>query len=160
MAGVASAAIATTVGALVFGRTQLADVVMVYLFGIVLVSLRWGIVPSTFAAVLSVFCFDFFFIPPYYTFAVADLRHVVTFAVMLLVATIITGLTKRVRDQGEAARERELRTASLYSLSRALAVAKTRNEILTAGAKHIHDVFRWARGPRSCPSRPGSSPRP
>ena len=140
-AGVASAALSTAIGVLLFGRTELADIVMVYLFGIVLVSLRWGLWPSTSAAVLSVFCFDFFFIPPYYTFAVADFRHVVTFAVMLLVATIITGLTKRVRDQGEAARERELRTASLYSLSRALSVSKTRNEIANAGASQIQQVF-------------------
>ncbi len=140
-AGVASATLATLGGELVFGRTQLADVVMVYLFGIVLVSLRWGLAPSLFAAVLSVLSFDFFFIPPYNTFAVADLRHFVTFAVMFLVAAVISGLTKRVRDQADAARDRELRTASLYSLSRALSAAKTRHEILSAGTKQIHDVF-------------------
>ena len=140
-AGVLSATLATLGGEFVFGRTQLADVVMVYLFGIVLVSLRWGLAPSLFAAVLSVFSFDFFFIPPYNTFAVADLRHFVTFAVMFLVATVITGLTKRVRDQAGAAREREVRTASLYSLSRALSAAKSRHEILSAGTKQIHEVF-------------------
>ena len=141
LAGVASAALATLGGQFVLGRTQLADVAMVYLFGIVLVSLRWGLAPSLFAAVLSISSFDFFFIPPYNTFAVADLRHFVTFGVMFLVATVITGLTKRVRDQADAARERELRTASLYSLSRALSAAKSRHEILSAGTKQISDVF-------------------
>ncbi|HSO37730.1 MAG TPA: sensor histidine kinase KdpD [Labilithrix sp.] len=141
VAGVASATLATLGGQLVFGRTQLADVVMLYLFGIVLVSLRWGLVPSLFAAVLSVFTFDFFFIPPYHELAVADLQHVVTFAVMFLVAAVISGLTERVRDQAASARERELRTASLFTLSRALSAAKTRHEILSAAIRQIHDVF-------------------
>lgn len=141
VAAVAVAGLATFAGEFMSGRTQLADVVMLYLFGIVLVALRWGLWPSLFAAVVSVLGFDFFFVPPYHTFAVADLRHVMTFTVMLLIATVISGLTKRVRDQAEAARERELRTASLYSLSRALAAAKTRHEILGAGSKQIHEVF-------------------
>ncbi|MDB4946303.1 MAG: Osmosensitive channel histidine kinase KdpD [Labilithrix sp.] len=132
---------ATLIGDFVFGRTQLADVVMVYLFGTVLVSLRFGLAPSLATAALSVVAFDFFFIPPYFTFAVADLRHIVTFAVMMLVATVITGLTGRVRGQVHAAREREMRTASLFALSRQLASAKTRHEILTIGTKQLHDVF-------------------
>ena len=137
----ASAALATFIGQFLLGRTQLADVVMVYLLGIVLVSLRWGLAPSLLAAVMSVIGFDVFFIPPYNTIAVTDLRHVVTFAVMFFVAAVISGLTKRVRGQAEAARERELRTASLYSLSRALSAAKTRHEILSASTKQIHEVF-------------------
>ena len=141
IAAVASAALATLAGQLIFGRTQLADVVMIYLLGIILISLRWGLAPSLCAAVLSVFAFDFFFVPPYHELAVADLQHVVTFAVMFLVAAIISGLTERVRDQAAAARERELRTASLYSLSRALSAAKTRHEILGAATKQIHEVF-------------------
>ena len=141
LAGAASATLATLGGQLVFGRTQLVDVVVLYLFGIALVSLRWGLAASLLAAVLSIFCFDFFFIPPYHTFAVTDLRHIVTFGVIFLVATVITGLTKRVRDQADAARERELRTASLYSLSRALSAAKTRHEILSVGTRQIYDVF-------------------
>lgn len=141
VSGIAAVALATVAGHMMFGPTQLADVVMLYLFGIVLVSLRWGLGPSLFAAVVAVLAFDFFFVPPFYTFAVADLRHTVTFAVMFLVAAVISGLTKRVRDQAESAREREVRTASLYALSRALAAAKTRREILVAGTKQIQEVF-------------------
>jgi two-component system sensor histidine kinase KdpD len=140
-AGFIVVVVATLLGRFAFGVESLADVVMVYLLAIVLISLRWGLGPSLTSAVLGVLSFDFFFIPPYYTFAVADLRHVVTFAVMFLVAAVISGLTKRVRDQADAARERELRTASLYSLSRALAAAKTTVEAATFGTKHVHDVF-------------------
>src|SRR5205807_5058141 len=60
----------------------------------------------------------FFFIPPFYSFAVLDFRHIVTFGVMLFVAVVISGLARRVHDHAEAARERERRTAFLYHLNR------------------------------------------
>ncbi len=140
VAAVVAVVLATLIGHTVFSE-QLADIVMVYLLGIVLVSLRWGLGPSLFGAVGAVGAFDFFFIPPYYTLAVADLRHFVTFAVMFFVAVVISGLTKRVRDQAESAREREVRTASLYALSRALTASKTRREVLLAGTKQIQELF-------------------
>ncbi len=124
-----------------FGTEQLADVVMVYLLGIILVSMRWGLSASLFAAVFAVLSVDFVFVPPFYSFAVTDARHIVTFAVMFVVATLISGLTKRVRQHAEAARVRELRTASLYALSRALSSAKTEAEVAIAGTKHVYDVF-------------------
>ncbi|MDF2692703.1 MAG: Osmosensitive channel histidine kinase KdpD, partial [Labilithrix sp.] len=141
VAAVAMLIATTTVGKTAFASAQLADVVMLYLLSIVLVSLRWGLWPSLLTAILSVFALDYFFIPPYHTFAVSDVSHVTTFGVMFIVALVISGLTKRVRDQGEAARERETRTASLYSLSGALARAKTTSDVAAAGAQHVHDVF-------------------
>jgi two-component system, OmpR family, sensor histidine kinase KdpD len=153
----------TGLGRMAFASAQLADVVMLYLLGIVLVSLRWGLWPSLLTAVLSVFALDYFFIPPFHTFAVSDMSHVTTFAVMFIVAVVISGLTKRVRDQAEAARERELRTASLYSLSGALARAKTTGDVTAAGAQHVHDVFGMratvlvpgARGHLAAPAKTG-----
>ncbi|MBX3216490.1 MAG: sensor histidine kinase KdpD [Labilithrix sp.] len=133
---------ATTLGAsLLFPGGRLADLVMLYLLAIVLVSLRWGLGPSIVAAALSVALLDFFFIAPYHTFAIGDVRHVATFSVLLLVAVVISGLTRRVRVQMDTARASEIRTASLYALSRALASAKTTREVADAGAKHVHDVF-------------------
>jgi len=138
-AGIVAAA--AGLSGVVFGRSQLADVVMVFMLGIVVVSLRLGHGPSLFAAGLAVLVYDFFFIPPFYSFAVSDLRHVVTFGVMLLVAFVISSLTKRVRDHAEAARERELRTAVLYDLSRDLARAQSVHAILVAAQDHVARVF-------------------
>lgn len=90
-------ALAGVAGA-VFGRANLADVVMVLLLGIVITSLWFGYGPSLLAAALSVLCFDFFFIRPYFSFAVSDLRHFGTFAVMFLVAVVISELQRRFRD--------------------------------------------------------------
>jgi two-component system sensor histidine kinase KdpD len=140
-AGAAATALATVVAFVVFRRTDLADVVMTYLLGIVLVSTRFGFGPSIATAVLSVLAFDFFFIPPYLTFSVADLRHVLTFAVMLLVAVVVAGLTQRVKDQAEAARRGERRTGVLYAMSRDLAQARTKGDLLAAACHRIEEVL-------------------
>jgi two-component system sensor histidine kinase KdpD len=145
LVGTAAAAVTVSVTTAVawygFGHELLPDVVMVYLLGVVLVSMRFGYVPSLLAAVLSVVAFDFFFVPPYFSFAVSDLRHILTFAVMFLVAVIISHLTKRIRDQADAARAAERRTASLYGASRELGLAHARDPLLRAADRHLREVF-------------------
>ncbi|HEY6463320.1 MAG TPA: DUF4118 domain-containing protein, partial [Polyangiaceae bacterium] len=131
----------TAIGWYLFGPDQLADVVMVYLLGVVLVAMRFGYAASLLTAVLSVVAYDFFFIPPYFSFAVSDFRHTLTFGVMFLVAVIISHLTKRIRDQADAARGRERRTASLYAISRELATSPSRDRLLEAAARHLREVF-------------------
>jgi two-component system, OmpR family, sensor histidine kinase KdpD len=140
-AAVAVSALSTAVALLAFGRDQLPDVVMTFLLGIMLVSSRFELRASILAAFLSVAAFDFFFVPPYLTFAVADLRHATTFVVMFLVAIVISGLTQRVRNQAVAARERERRTAALYELSRELTAARDEDSVLRAGVKHLERAF-------------------
>ena len=124
-----------------FGQQNTADVVMVYLLGVVLVSIRSGYVASLLAVVLSVLAFDFFFVPPYFSFAVSDLGHILTFGVMSVVAVVINHLTQRIRDQADSARGRERRTASLYAVSRELGLAHSRELMLSAAARHVREVF-------------------
>ncbi|MGH7294958.1 MAG: DUF4118 domain-containing protein, partial [Polyangiaceae bacterium] len=140
-ASVAVVTACTAISWYAFGHGRLADVVMVYLLGVVVVAMRFGYVPSLCAAVLGVVAFDFFFIPPYFSFTVSDLRHTLTFAVMLFVAFIISNLTKRIQDQADSARDGERRTASLYAISRELAFAPSRDRLLEAAGRHFHDVF-------------------
>jgi len=98
--------------------------------------------PSILASILSVAAFDFFFVPPYLTFAVSDTQYFVTFAVMLVVALVISGFTVRIRWLAEAAAQRERRTAALYALSRELAGTRGVTNILEAAVRHIGEVFR------------------
>lgn len=109
-----------------------------------LVASRYRLSASVLAALLSVAAFDFVFVPPYLTFVVADFRHATTFAVMLVVAVVISGLTQRVRNQAAAARERELRAATLYELSRDLAEAQGSEGVPHTAAKHTEKVSRAA----------------
>jgi two-component system sensor histidine kinase KdpD len=138
---IAIVAAATAVDWLVFPFSELANLVMVYLLGIVAVAMRHGRGPALFAAVVSVAAFDFFFVPPFFTFAVSDTRYLFTFAVMLLVGLVISSLTVRIRRQAEAARDRERRTAALYAMSRDLAGTRSVDDIVTSAVRHIGDVF-------------------
>jgi two-component system sensor histidine kinase KdpD len=141
VASVVASALSTTVAWFTFGRSRLTDVVMVYLLGIIVVAMRFGYGPSLVAAVLAVLLVDFFFVEPYLSFAVSDSQHIVTFGVMFVVALVISGLTKRIRDQADAARNREQRTASLYAITRELASRRAVGNLAAVAVEHIHDVF-------------------
>lgn len=117
------------------------DLAMVYLLGVVIIASRTSTWPSTFAALLSIAAFDFFFIPPYYSFAVSDIRFFITFIVMFIVSVVISRLTLRVRRQAEAARLRERRTAALYNLSRDLVRERGAQRLSEIAVKHIGEVF-------------------
>ena len=133
--------LATSLSWLAFGPTALADVVMAYLLGVVLVAMRYGYGPSIVASILSVLSLNFFFVPPYRTLSVDDHRHIVTFAVMFVVALVISRLTKRIRDQAETARQRERRSSRNYAMSRELAGAASMNALRRIAAKHVGGAF-------------------
>ncbi|NTU77929.1 MAG: sensor histidine kinase KdpD [Chloroflexales bacterium] len=118
-----------------------ANVIMVYLLGVLGVALAGGRGPSALAAVLSVLSFNFFFVHPRLTFAVTDVRYLITFSVMLVVALVVSNLTIRFRQQAEAARQRERRTAALYALSREFASTRGMANLLQVAVRHIHAVF-------------------
>jgi two-component system sensor histidine kinase KdpD len=141
LAAVTATVVSTALAFAVFGRSDLADVVMTYLLGIVIVSTRFGFRASIAGALLSVVAFDVFFVPPYLRFSVSDFRHVITFGVMLLVAVVIAGLTKRVRDQADVALRGERRTSVLYALSRELSQIQDRAELTRAAARHVEQIF-------------------
>jgi len=117
------------------------NLVMIYLLGVMLVALFVGRRPAVIASVLSVAAFDFFFVPPRFTFAVSDTQYVVTFAVMLVAALALSTMAHWLRVQTEAARRRELRTAALYRLGRELAALRTTDELLTAATRLVGEEF-------------------
>jgi two-component system, OmpR family, sensor histidine kinase KdpD len=139
---IAVVALATGVDWLLFPISNQSSLVMVYLLGIMGVAMRSGRGPSLLASILSVAAFDFFFVPPYLTFAVSDVRHLLTFLVMLAVGFVISGLTVRTRTQAEAALHREQRTAALYAMSRELARSRGVDGLLQIAVRHIGEVFR------------------
>jgi two-component system sensor histidine kinase KdpD len=124
-----------------FVENDLSNLVMIYLLGVAIVATRVGRWPAILASVLSVASFDFFFVPPRLTFAISDWKYLVTFAVMLGVAMIISTLTDRVRVQAEMARKRERRTAALLALSRALVAMRELEKIFDTSARQIAEVF-------------------
>jgi two-component system, OmpR family, sensor histidine kinase KdpD len=134
-------ALCTGLGFLMFSYFAPPNIIMVYLLGVVAVSSRFGRGPSVLASLLGVAAFDFFFIPPYYTFDVEDKHYWVIFAVMLVTGLVISTLTAHLRFQVESARSRESRTAALYAMSRDLVHVKSITAVIEAAAWHIGQVF-------------------
>jgi len=132
-----------------------ANLVMIYLLGVVIVALFYGRWPSVLATVINVVSFDLFFIAPRGTLAVSDVQYVLTFAVMLAVGLLIGNLTAGVRYQARIARYREQRTRHLYEMSKALAVGRTPQDIAHTSQQFIHSTFH-ARSLILSPDREGA----
>lgn len=131
----------TALGTLILPLLSVTDVAMLYLLVVGLVASRFGRGPSIAAAFLSIGLFDFFFVPPRFTFAVTDLHYVLTFGVMLVTALTISAVANRLREHAEAARERERRTATVYAMSHELLTTTELGELVAVIARHGREGF-------------------
>jgi two-component system sensor histidine kinase KdpD len=118
-----------------------ATLIMIYLFGILVLSHRQRLGPSILASFLSVAIFSYCFVFPRFSFAIGETQYLFTFFVMLLVGLSISNLTVRNREQARLSRLRENRTAALYSLSRELASTYGTMELIKIAVKHISEIF-------------------
>ncbi|HEY8026725.1 MAG TPA: two-component system sensor histidine kinase KdpD [Burkholderiaceae bacterium] len=121
---------------------DLANIVMLFLLTVVLVAIRMGRGPSVVATVVGVASFDFFFVPPRFSFAVSDLQYLVTFAVMLVVGLITGHLTSDLRYQARVAMHRESRSRALYEFARELSGALQTEQIFEITRTFIQRTFR------------------
>jgi len=126
--GYAWAASATLVATLVAlgldAYFHVVNVALVYLLAVVLVALRFRRGPMITVSFLNVAAFNYFFVPPRGTFHVDDPQYLLTFAMMLGVGLIVSGLTDRVRARAKAqaalevaAETERVRSALLASIS-------------------------------------------
>lgn len=137
---VTAVAVTTGTGMLAFDYVALTEISMLYLIAIVLASLL-GRGPSLVAASFAVVAFNFCFVPPRFTFAVADVRHLLTFAVMLGSGAVISTLVIRLRRQKRDAISREQRTAHLQAFTRDVAEAADVVEVATVLARHLEQTL-------------------
>jgi two-component system sensor histidine kinase KdpD len=109
---------------------DLINIALLYQLPVMMSAFWWGRWPSYFVAVAAVAQFNFLFIPPLYTFNVADAQHIWSFAIFLVVAFVIGGRTEWLRAEAEAARRRERSTRALYEFSKEIAAVVDLNLIL------------------------------
>lgn len=139
--GAAIVAAATGVAWLFHSPPDLSEEAMLLLAGVIVAALTVGRGPAVFATLLSVAAFNYFFVPPRFTFAVQSAGSFIAFGVMLAAGLIVGSLTARTREQARAARDRERRTAALYAMSRELSAARDEREVAVVGARHVHDLL-------------------
>ncbi|MDR3537672.1 MAG: sensor histidine kinase KdpD [Acetobacteraceae bacterium] len=115
----------------------IGNIALVFLTAILASAVLHGLGPSLFACVLSILAYNFFFLPPLYTFTIADPENMVALFFFAVVAVIASNLAARVRGQAVTARLRAKTTDDLYQFSRKLAVAVTLDDLLWATAHQI-----------------------
>jgi two-component system, OmpR family, sensor histidine kinase KdpD len=119
-----------------------SNIVAIFILVVVLTGVRLGRGPAALAAVLNVAAFDFFFVPPRFSFAVSDVQYILTFAVMLAVGLIAGQLTAGLRFQARVASHREERAGSLYEFARDLSGAVQIDQVVKISCESIERTFR------------------
>ena len=103
LSAIGVSALATAIAYPLYPHFDPVNIVMVYVLGTALAALRLGRGPSALSAVVGVGAFDFFFVPPRYSFYVSEAQYFFTMGTMLGVALVIANLMASVRRQAELA---------------------------------------------------------
>jgi two-component system sensor histidine kinase KdpD len=115
-------------------RFGIENVDLVFLTAVVVVAVRYGLWPSLLASVAASLCYNFFFLPPIYTFTITDPTNVAAFFFFMLIAILVSNVAARVRTQADTAIGRISTTEQLYAFSRKLAGTATLDDVLWATA--------------------------
>jgi two-component system sensor histidine kinase KdpD len=134
-------AVATGICFAMFPYFHLANLIMVYLMAVMLTATSCGRGPSILMSFLSVLTFNFFFVPPRFSFSVEESEYIVTFVVMALVALVISHLAAGMRHEAAIARLHEREAAAMHGLSRQLASARGVEKILQLAVQYISEIF-------------------
>ena len=139
--GAGTVAVALGIGLLIKQFIAVQSISLVFLTAVLAAAIGWGLWPSMFVAVLSMLAYNFFFLPPLYTFTIADPENVLALFFFLIVAVIVSNITARARSQIMTARSRAKTTAELYAFSRKVAGIGAIDDLLWATAFQISSML-------------------
>jgi len=108
-----------------------------YLIPVVIAATRWGFLPAFVASIAGFLAADYFFDPPYYSFAVQDPQQIVDLLLFLFVALVTSNLAARLKSEADILRGREKELADLYAFSRRLAACFTVPELILAIQEYL-----------------------
>jgi len=127
-------AIGLACAGLIKPRFGIENVDLVFLTAVVVVAVRYGLWPSLLASVAASLCYNFFFLPPIYTFTITDPTNIAAFFFFMLIAILVSNVAARVRTQADTAIGRIRSTEQLYAFSRKLAGTASLDDVLWATA--------------------------
>jgi two-component system sensor histidine kinase KdpD len=124
----------TALASTFFPFLRLTSVAMMYLLTVVIIASSLGRGPAVLSSFFSVVLTAYFFVPEYFSFAITNTEYAVSLVVMLVVSTLISGLTARTRYQAKVARQQERQAAALFEMSQNLTARYTLNALLWEAA--------------------------
>lgn len=137
-----------TIGlAIVLGRliqlvAPLPNISLVFLAAILFTAVNYGLWPSLFASLLSTLAYNFFFLPPLYTFTITDPANILALIFFTVVAVLTSNLTARTRRQIVVAQAQIKTTTELNSFSRKLAGINDLDDLLWAASFQIASMLK------------------
>ena len=133
--------LATTALFLLIGRNVLGEgvIALLYLVPIGWSTTRWGQLPGLCAALTAALTFNFFFIPPFYTFEIGSLEGWLIFIIFFVVAAVIVG---RIQYGLQRAHVREREALFMYELSTSLAGARTADDVARTLARQLQQMLQ------------------
>ena len=120
----------TIIGKALTPYLDLVNIVLIYLLPVLVSAVRWGQGPAFLSSFLGVLTFNFFFVPPIFTFEVSNIQHLFVLIIFFVVALVTSTIATRLRDEMRKATEREQRTLALYELSREIAARTDLDQVL------------------------------
>lgn len=119
------------------------NILLLFLLPVLLGAALWGIGPGLYAAVMGVLSFDFFFVPPFQSLSVGDLRYISSFVIFLIVAVLTAGLSSGLKQQLEIAQQNERITSILYALSRKITIMDQLDQTLQSIVQKISETIGY-----------------
>ncbi|MDD1729256.1 MAG: DUF4118 domain-containing protein [Methanospirillum sp.] len=119
------------------------NLMMFYLIAVVIAAFRRGLSLAIFTSIIGVIMFDFFLVPPYYTFRVSDTQYLITFGGMILVGIVISILISKAQNYAMSVHSREKVNAMLYDLAKKLTGASDLASVISAVISKIEENFNW-----------------
>jgi two-component system sensor histidine kinase KdpD len=117
------------------------NLLFLMLLPVVIIAIYLGRGPSIFAAGLSVLIFDYFFIPPYFSFAVSDVRYFLSYLLFIAFAFVISNLASRLDYKVRQLQQSESRNTILYELSRDLVTSQNMDQVFHLMIHHTRQIF-------------------
>jgi two-component system sensor histidine kinase KdpD len=127
-------AVGLVAAALIKPHFGIENVDLVFLTAVVVVAVRYGLWPSLLTSLIASLAYNFFFLPPIYTFTITEPTNVIAFFFFMLIAILVSNVAARVRTQADTAIGRIRTTEQLYAFSRKLAGTATLDDVLWATA--------------------------
>lgn len=131
----------TPVNILVEGVAGYRSIALIYFSTIMAMALFFGRGPLFAASAMSALIWNYFFIPPKYTFYIHNIEDILMFLMYFIVSTFAGGVTFRMRERERELRFSDERTMALYALVRDISGAANIGEILTASVRQISKIF-------------------
>ncbi|HXZ41303.1 MAG TPA: DUF4118 domain-containing protein [Terriglobales bacterium] len=129
-------------------------VALTFLIGVLLVSANWGLRPAIFMAVLASLAFDYYFLPPIGSLAIADPQNWIALLAFLVTAIIASQLGDRARREAQSANERRGEAERLYKFSQQMLSSENVAELLNSIPIYIVESFGVESAAISLPNRP------